>query len=70
MTKESEMNDYDTPRRCPICNKPVTSVHHPFCSSRCAEVDLHRWLSGAYVVPGKPVTDPEALKEEEEGGEN
>jgi len=37
--------------RCPICGKPATPASRPFCSTRCADVDLHRWLSGAYVVP-------------------
>lgn len=38
-------------RQCPICGKPSEPAHRPFCSKRCADVDLHRWLSGAYVVP-------------------
>jgi uncharacterized protein len=36
---------------CPICGKPGDPVRRPFCSKRCADVDLHRWLSGAYAVP-------------------
>jgi uncharacterized protein len=35
---------------CPICGKPVEPRFRPFCSRRCADVDLHRWLSGAYTV--------------------
>jgi uncharacterized protein len=44
----------DTPKvgRCPICGKPASEKTRPFCSSRCRDVDLHRWLSGRYVVPG------------------
>jgi endogenous inhibitor of DNA gyrase (YacG/DUF329 family) len=38
--------------RCPICGKPASEKTRPFCSSRCRDVDLHRWLSGRYVVPG------------------
>jgi endogenous inhibitor of DNA gyrase (YacG/DUF329 family) len=38
---------------CPICAKPVEDkTYRPFCSRRCADVDLQRWLSGRYVVPG------------------
>jgi endogenous inhibitor of DNA gyrase (YacG/DUF329 family) len=37
---------------CPICAKPTDSAFRPFCSKRCADVDLQRWLSGRYVVPG------------------
>lgn len=36
---------------CPICGNPVEQQFRPFCSRRCADVDLHRWLSGAYAVP-------------------
>jgi len=39
---------------CALCGKPVSADYRPFCSRRCADVDLQRWLSGAYVVPGKP----------------
>jgi uncharacterized protein len=37
---------------CPICGKPAVEANRPFCSPRCRDVDLHRWLSGSYVVPG------------------
>ncbi|WP_458758213.1 DNA gyrase inhibitor YacG [Afipia sp. TerB] len=36
---------------CPICKKPSTEASRPFCSERCRDVDLHRWLSGAYAIP-------------------
>lgn len=38
-------------RPCPICRKPSDEATAPFCSKRCADVDLHRWLGGRYVVP-------------------
>jgi endogenous inhibitor of DNA gyrase (YacG/DUF329 family) len=38
------------PRRCPICGKPATERHRPFCSARCAQVDLGRWLKGNYRI--------------------
>jgi hypothetical protein len=38
-------------RRCPICGKPTVEQFRPFCSRRCADVDLNRWLSDVYVVP-------------------
>jgi endogenous inhibitor of DNA gyrase (YacG/DUF329 family) len=40
------------PRPCPICGKPAAEATLPFCSVRCRDVDLNRWLSGTYVVPG------------------
>lgn len=36
---------------CPICGKPMLARYRPFCSKRCADVDLHRWFAGAYAVP-------------------
>ena len=46
-------------RPCPICGKPSTQQFHPFCSARCADIDLNRWLSGAYVIPAEPADDIE-----------
>lgn len=37
--------------RCPICGAPGDAHYRPFCSRRCADVDLSRWLRGAYVIP-------------------
>ena len=36
--------------RCPICGKPAVHAVRPFCSARCADIDLGRWISGAYVI--------------------
>jgi endogenous inhibitor of DNA gyrase (YacG/DUF329 family) len=41
-------------KRCPICGQPAAAEFRAFCSRRCADVDLNRWLSGVYAVPGKP----------------
>ncbi|MEJ0066173.1 MAG: DNA gyrase inhibitor YacG [Caulobacteraceae bacterium] len=41
-----------TERKCPICGRPAEADHRPFCSRRCADLDLQRWFSGAYAVPG------------------
>jgi endogenous inhibitor of DNA gyrase (YacG/DUF329 family) len=38
-------------KSCPVCGKPQAEHFRPFCSRRCADVDLHRWLSGAYALP-------------------
>lgn len=42
---------------CPICSKPTMQAYAPFCSKRCADVDLSRWLKGGYAIPGKPVDE-------------
>src|SRR5262245_27685529 len=41
-------------RRCPICKKPSVQKFRPFCSARCAEIDLGRWIGGNYRIPGTP----------------
>ncbi|MDV6227989.1 DNA gyrase inhibitor YacG [Nitratireductor aquimarinus] len=42
-------------RPCPECGKESLRAHYPFCSKRCKDVDLNRWLSGSYVLPGRPL---------------
>lgn len=37
--------------KCPICGRPTEPDFRPFCSKRCADVDLQRWLAGRYAVP-------------------
>jgi uncharacterized protein len=44
---------------CPICGKPSVQRFHPFCSARCADIDLNRWLSGTYVIPARENEDDE-----------
>ncbi|MDX2201441.1 MAG: DNA gyrase inhibitor YacG [Hyphomicrobiaceae bacterium] len=46
--------------RCPICERPSDAHYRPFCSKRCADVDLARWLSGSYAIPDD---------EDEDGGD-
>jgi endogenous inhibitor of DNA gyrase (YacG/DUF329 family) len=43
--------------KCPICGRPTEAQYRPFCSRRCADVDLSRWLSGAYAIPTRPDDD-------------
>lgn len=47
-------------RPCPECGKPSARETYPFCSERCKNIDLNRWLSGSYVLPGaEEEGDPE-----------
>ncbi|MFC3126452.1 DNA gyrase inhibitor YacG [Pseudoroseomonas globiformis] len=48
---------------CPICGKAPQPGFRPFCSARCKQVDLGRWLKGAYAIPG----EPPAPEDEEQG---
>ena len=45
------------PGKCPICGRPTETDYRPFCSRRCADVDLARWLRGAYAIPTQPDAD-------------
>jgi uncharacterized protein len=52
MTNESEPSDRPVSGHCSICRRPTVHAFRPFCSKRCADVDLSRWLTGAYAVAG------------------
>ena len=47
-----------SPRKCPVCGKPRSPEHAPFCSTRCKDRDLVRWLDDGYTVPGPPAEPP------------
>ena len=49
----------ETAPACPVCGRPRIAEHRPFCSRRCADVDLHRWLTAAYVISGREHSDDE-----------
>jgi endogenous inhibitor of DNA gyrase (YacG/DUF329 family) len=57
------------PRRpCPICGKPSVREHYPFDSKRCADIDLNRWLSGAYAIPGEETESGEPAPPQDDAG--
>ena len=43
---------------CPICDKETITEFRPFCSKRCGDLDLGKWLGGVYAIPS---TDPDDL---------
>ena len=45
--------------RCPICRQPTVLEFRPFCSRRCADVDLARWVNGVYAIPVQDADDDE-----------
>ena len=49
-----------TAAKCPICGKPPQEAHRPFCSRRCSQIDLHRWISGSYAVPAVDEDDEDS----------
>ncbi|WP_108259720.1 DNA gyrase inhibitor YacG [Mangrovicoccus ximenensis] len=42
---------------CPVCGKPADPRYRPFCTRRCADVDLARWLTGSYAIPADDEPD-------------
>jgi endogenous inhibitor of DNA gyrase (YacG/DUF329 family) len=70
MTKEpaNENQPKGEGGRCPICSKPTALAYKPFCSKRCADVDLNRWLTGGYAIPlAEEENGPGSPDEEEQG---
>lgn len=55
-------------RPCPICSKPSVAEFSPFCSARCQDIDLNRWLSDAYRVPTseEPEQPPDKSRDDED----
>jgi len=45
---------------CPICKKPPEKAFRPFCSRRCADLDLGRWMMGSYAIPSDEPLDEDA----------
>lgn len=50
---------------CPICKKPSDPKFSPFCSKRCADIDLGRWLNESYVIPAETLEDDEIAPPDE-----
>ena len=53
-----------SPGKCPICGRATKTNYRPFCSRRCADVDLSRWLRGAYAIPTRPDDDEDGERAE------
>lgn len=45
--------------KCVICGRPQDAKYRPFCSKRCAEIDLNRWFSGGYAIPAVEEDEPD-----------
>jgi uncharacterized protein len=57
--------------KCPLCANPTQRRYRPFCSRRCADIDLSRWLRGAYIIPDATADEdgeaPTAVKDDTDG---
>lgn len=63
------MSSASRPKLCPICKKPRSEEHAPFCSLRCRDRDLVRWFGDGYAVPGPPA-NPDDLAANDWSQEN
>ncbi|MCZ6447977.1 MAG: DNA gyrase inhibitor YacG [Alphaproteobacteria bacterium] len=54
-------------KKCPICGAAVAIATRPFCSKRCADLDLGRWLLGGYRIPAEELPDGAEETGEESG---
>lgn len=64
------MNIRSATARCPVCDKQTNAAYRPFCSKRCADIDLGRWLKGGYAIPGEveqPDDEPAEPESRDEG---
>lgn len=52
--------------KCAICKAPAVADYSPFCSKRCADIDLHRWLAGGYAIPAVETDDDQGSADEKE----
>jgi endogenous inhibitor of DNA gyrase (YacG/DUF329 family) len=60
------MSGSEATKPCPICGKPAAPRCRPFCSRRCADIDLGRWFTEGYAVPEQP-SDTKQSADDEEG---
>ena len=70
MARKSKAPDTVVPLKkdkCPNCAKPAVAAYRPFCSKRCADLDLGRWLNGEYRIPTNEVPGEDAFAD---GGED
>ncbi|MEL6978071.1 MAG: DNA gyrase inhibitor YacG [Pseudomonadota bacterium] len=66
---QGELKTRTATSRCPICGAPTAPAFRPFCSQRCADIDLGRWMTGAYAVPAEEEDlDEETTSQTREGG--
>lgn len=49
---------------CPICSRPADEKYRPFCSRRCADIDLGKWLTGSYTIPAEAIDDENPVEEQ------
>lgn len=77
MAQPSYPSNPDAPKPCPLCGKPAAERFRPFCSGRCKDIDLNRWMKGVYAIPAveseddseqeRDVPNPNNVRPDKEG---
>ena len=57
-----------TAMTCPLCGKPAEAAYRPFCSRRCADVDLGKWFNEDYRIPAEPSDEDQEEDRDEDPG--
>ena len=76
MTDEADKRVVPLPRKdggrrlCPICKAPAVHRFRPFCSQRCADIDLGRWVKGSYAIPTEEAPDSEGAVRPQDSDED
>lgn len=52
--------------KCPICARAADEKYRPFCSRRCADIDLGKWLTGSYAIPAEAIDDENPVEQDPE----
>jgi len=63
VSRTQDRQDGGRPLKCPICRKSAQVSYRPFCSKRCADIDLGRWLGGRYAIPTTEYDDEDGVAE-------
>jgi len=53
---------------CPICGRAADAKYKPFCSRRCSDIDLGKWLTGAYAIPAEAIDDENPAEDDHAAG--
>ena len=61
----SEQRPETSVRKCAICGKPQDAAFRPFCSRRCADIDLGKWLNEGYAIPGGEAQEEDGEADED-----
>jgi endogenous inhibitor of DNA gyrase (YacG/DUF329 family) len=60
-TQGAKNEESDNSMACPMCDKDTDAKYRPFCSKRCSDLDLGKWLTEAYVIPAADTDEEDGM---------